>query len=301
METFKTRVSANLGVILALFSLYFIWGSTYLAIRFALAGFPPLLMAGIRFLIAGSLLFGFMRWRGAPLPTRPQWVGSILVGALLLAGGNGGVTYAEQWVTSGLAAVWVATMPVWAALFSGLWGKWPSKVEWAGLALGFAGVVILNFEGNLRANPIGAIALTIATICWAFGSVWSRHLSLPAGPMASAAQMLAGSAILIPVGLISGERITVVPDFGAISAVLYLVVFGSLIAFSSYAYLLRKVRPTLATSYAYVNPMVAVLLGVVLGGEKISTAGVVAMLTILGGVALVSLGKENKPEKSGRN
>lgn len=281
-----------MGVILALFALYFIWGSTYLAIRFALAGFPPLLMAGIRFLIAGSLLFGFMRWRGAPMPTRSQWIGSILVGALLLAGGNGGVTYAEQWVSSGLAAVWVATMPVWAALFAGLWGKWPSKVEWAGLALGFAGVVILNFEGNLRANPIGAIALTIATICWAFGSVWSRHLSLPAGPMASAAQMLAGSAILIPVGLMSGERITAVPDFGAISAVLYLVVFGSLIAFSSYAYLLRKVRPTLATSYAYVNPMVAVLLGVVLGGEKISTAGVVAMLTILGGVALVSLGKE---------
>lgn len=251
-------------------------------------------MAGIRFLIAGGILFAFMRWRGAPLPTRSQWFGSFLVGCLLLGGGNGGVTFAEQWVSSGLAAVWVATMPVWVALFGGLWGKWPSRIEWAGLGLGFAGVVILNFEGNLRANPVGAIALTIATICWAFGSVWSRHLDLPKGPMASAAQMLGGGLLLVPLGLLTGERITTIPDLGSTLAVLYLVVFGSLIAFNSYAYLLTKVRPTLATSYAYVNPMVAVLLGVLLGGEQISAAGVVAMLIILGGVALVSLGKEKK-------
>lgn len=291
MTNLKNRIRENLGVILALLSLYFIWGSTYLAIRFALVGFPPFLMSGIRFLIAGSLLFAFMRWRGAPLPTRSQWIGSALVGGLLLGGGNGGVTFAQQWVSSGLAAVWVATMPVWAALFAGLWGKWPNRIEWVGLGLGFVGVVILNFEGNLRANPIGAIALTIATICWAFGSVWSRHLSLPKGPMSSAAQMLAGSVLLIPLGLLTGERITVIPALPALLAVLYLIVFGSLIGFSSYAYLLTKVRPTLATSYAYVNPMVAVLLGVVFAGEKISAAGVVAMMIILGGVALVTMGK----------
>ena len=291
MTNLKNSLRENLGVILALLSLYFIWGSTYLAIRFALVGFPPFLMAGIRFLIAGSLLFAFMRWRGAPLPTRSQWIGSALVGGLLLGGGNGGVTFAQQWVSSGLAAVWVATMPVWAALFAGLWGKWPSRIEWVGLGLGFVGVVILNFEGNLRANPIGAIALTIATICWAFGSVWSRHLSLPKGPMSSAAQMLAGSVLLIPLGLLNGERITVMPSPPALLAVLYLIVFGSLIGFSSYAYLLTKVRPTLATSYAYVNPMVAVLLGVVFAGEQISAAGVVAMMIILGGVALVTMGK----------
>jgi len=294
MDNLKRQFRENWGVILALGSLYFIWGSTYLAIRFAIAGFPPLLMAGLRFLMGGTLLFIFLKIRGEPTPTRAQWIGAGLVGTLLLAGGNGGVSFAEQWVSSGLAATWVATTPVWAALFSGLWGRWPSKVEWLGLALGFTGVVILNFEGDLRANPVGAIILTLATGCWAFGSIWSKHLSLPKGPMSSAAQMLSAAALLLPLGLISGERITNVPDTKSILALLYLVVFGSLIAYSTYVFLLRTVRPALATSYAYVNPVVAVLLGVLLGGEKIGVVGVIAMFIILGGVVLVTLGGNKK-------
>lgn len=252
-------------------------------------------MAGLRFLIAGSTLYTFLRVRGAPAPTRAQWAASAVVGCLLLGAGNGGVTFAEQWVSSGLAAVWVATMPIWAALFGGLWGRWPNRVEWLGLMLGFVGVGLLNLEGNLRANPLGVIALTVATVCWAFGSVWSRHLSLPSGPMASATQMLAGSVFLIVLGLTTGEKITAVPATQSVLAVLYLIVFGSLIAFSAYGYLLRNTRPTLATSYAYVNPVVAVLLGIWLGSEHISAVGVVAMMVILGGVALVILGREKKP------
>ena len=218
-----------------------------------------------------------------------QWFGAGVVGALLLGGGNGGVTFSEQWVSSGLAAVWVATMPLWAALFAGLLGRWPTRWEWLGLALGLVGVALLNLESNLRANPVGAIALTVAAICWALGSVLSQRLSLPKGMMASAAQMLIGSATLFALSLISGERLTGLPTIRSASAILYLVVFGSLIGFSSYAYLLRRVRPALATSYAYVNPIVAVWLGVALAGESISGIGLLAMIVILSGVGLVVL------------
>jgi len=183
-------------------------------------------------------------------------------------------------------------MPIFAALFAGLWGRWPNRIEWLGLLLGFVGVGLLNLEGNLRANPIGAIALSLATVAWAFGSVWSRHLPLPPnGPMSSAAQMLCGSAMMLALSAIRGERMSALPAVRPALAFLYLIVFGSLVAFSAYGYLLRNTRPTLATSYAYVNPVVAVVLGVWLVGEQITAAGVAAMVVILSGVALVAFGR----------
>jgi drug/metabolite transporter (DMT)-like permease len=157
------------------------------------------------------------------------------------------------------------------------------------MALGFVGVGLLNFESNLRANPIGAVSLTIATITWALGSIWSQRLSLPKGMMASAAQMLVGSVVLFALSLITGERLTGTPTIRSVGAIAYLVAFGSLIGFSSYAYLLRRVRPALATSYAYVNPIVAVGLGVALAGEHISGVGLLAMMVVLCGVGLVVL------------
>lgn len=275
---------------LALLAIYLIWGSTYLAIRIALESFPPMFMAAVRFLVAGVLLFAFLRLRGAPAPNRKQWLGAAALGLLLLVGGNGGVTYAEQWISSGLAALAVGTIPLWAALFAGLWGKWPARVEWLGLGLGFVGIVLLNMESNIQANPLGAIVLFLAPICWAFGSVWSRHLTLPKGLMASAAEMLVGGAVCVLLSLALGEHLSGPPTGRSLLALAYLVVFGSLIAFSAYLYLLGRLRPALATSYAYVNPAVAVALGVGLAGEQITLTGILAMLAILSAVVMISLG-----------
>ena len=282
------------GILLSLFALYIIWGSTYLGMRFALESFPPFLMAGIRFVIAGTILYTFLRVRGVAAPTRPQILGSTIVGILLLAGGNGGVSFAEQWVSSGLAAVGIAAVPLWAALFIGLMGRWPKRIEWFGLGFGFVGVIFLNLENGVWANPIGAIALLLAPMCWALGSALSSRVSQSPGLMASATQMLIGGIFLLVLGLSLGERIHSVPTANAVWAMLFLIFFGSLIAFSAYGYLLRNVRPALATSYAYVNPAVAVGLGVLFAGEHITLIGVLAMVVILVGVGLVSLGRDRK-------
>jgi len=217
-------------------------------------------------------------------------MGSAAVGVLLIGGGMGGVATAEQWVPSGVAAVCIATSPLWMSLFAGLWGRWPVRTEWLGLVLGFVGVVLLNLGSGLWTSPIGAIILMLSPLCWAFGSAWSHHLQLPPGLMASAAQMLIGGVFVTVLGLILGQRITSVPTMQSLLALLYLITFGSLLAFSVYGYLLRHVRPALATSYAYVNPVVAVCLGVIFAGEHSTVMTVVAMVVILGGVGLISFG-----------
>ena len=283
----------RLPVVLALLSVYIIWGSTYLAIKLSLVGgFPPFLMAGLRFLIAGGALYLFLRARGTPNPVGRQWLGAVIVGCLLLVGGNGGVVFGQQWVSSSLAALVVASVPIWAALFAGVWGRWPNRLEWVGLILGIVGVALLNLESDLQANPLGAASVLLATMSWAFGSIWSRRLPLPPGLMGSAVEMLAGGAVLLMLSLLSGERITRPITEQAIWALAYLVVFGSLVAYSAYTYLLRRVRPALATSYAYVNPVVAVMLGVGLVGEQITEFGLAGMAVILTAVALVMLGRE---------
>lgn len=277
----------RVSIILALLALYLIWGSTYLGIRIAIEGFPPFMMAGIRFTVAGAALYLFLRLKGEPNPTWKQWRNAGVIGLLLLLGGNGGVTFAEQWVPSGLAAVSIATMPLWAALFAGLWGRWPGKSEWLGLAVGFVGVVLLNLENGLRANPLGAAVLIMSATSWAFGSTWSRHLALPRGLMGSAVEMLVAGVVTLALSLGIGERLHSSPSERAWLALIYLIIFGSLVAYSAYMYLLAHVRPTLATSYAYVNPVVAVALGAVIAGEAITWLGVIAMAVILAGVALV--------------
>ena len=284
----RNRVS----IVLALLALYLIWGSTYLGIRIAIEGFPPFMMAGIRFTVAGSALYLFLRLKGEPNPNLKQWRNAGMIGLLLLLGGNGGVTFAEQWVPSGLAAVAVATMPLWAALFAGLFGRWPGKIEWLGLAVGFVGVVLLNLENGLRANPIGAIALIIATMSWAFGSTWSRKLELPKGLMGSAVEMLVAGVVTLFVSLGVGEQLQSAPSERSWLALIYLIIFGSLVAYSAYMYLLANVRPTLATSYAYVNPIVAVALGALIVGETITGLGIIAMVVILAGVVLVLVARK---------
>ncbi len=281
----KTRV------ITALLTLYLAWSSTYLAIRISLESFPPLFIAGSRYMLVGAGMYLYLRWKGVPSPGRPQWLGAAVVGSFLLLGGTGAVVYAEQWVGSGIAALVLATTPLWTVLFAGIWRQWPARHEWIGLVLGFTGIVLLNIDGDLRAHPAGAALLVFSAASWSFGSVLSLRLPLPSGMMSSAAQMFSGGLLVLVVGFVSGERIPPHPSLRALGALVYLAIFGSLLGYTAYTYLLKNVRPALATSYAYVNPALAVLLGVWLANEHITIVGLAAMLTILAGVVLVIMGQ----------
>jgi drug/metabolite transporter (DMT)-like permease len=266
---------------------YIIWGSTYWALRVALEGLPPFLLAGSRFLVAGGGLYAVLRLRGAPAPHAAEWPGAVLIGFLLPVVGNGCVTWAEQWVGSGLAALVVATMPMWAALFAHWLGERSSRRDWIGLLLGFGGVALLQSGGELRSNVGPALALLIAPLSWAFGSAINKRVRLPSGAMATAAEMLAGGAILVAFGLVRGETLHRV---GArpIVAWVYLTLFGSLLGFSAYNHLMRNVRPALATSYAYVNPLIALAIGALVAGEQITALTLVAAGIIVAGVALIT-------------
>ena len=288
----KTQAEKSSGrVLLALAAVYLSWSSTYLAIKFALEGLPPLFMMGMRFFLFGLGIYAWLRLRGAVRPTLREWWWSAVIGVFLMLGGSAGVAYAEQWVSSGLAALVIATTPLWTVLFAAIWKHRPNRVEWVGLAVGFSGIVLLNLGGDLRANPVSAFLLVLAAMSWAFGSAWSRQAPLPPGMMAGAAQMIAGGTIVVIVGFASGERVTAMPPLRAVAAVVYLGIVGSLIGFTAYIHLLGRVRPALATSYAYVNPVLALLLGLWLGGEKIGMLEVAAMGIILFGVVLVVLGQ----------
>ncbi|MDH1632863.1 drug/metabolite exporter YedA [Pseudomonas mosselii] len=283
----------------AFLALYLVWGSTYLFIRIGVESWPPMLMAGVRFVIAGSLLYGFLRWRGVPAPTWPQWRAAGAIGFLLLSCGNGGVTLAEHaGVASGVAALAVATVPLFTLVFGLFFGHRNSRLEWAGIALGLVGIGMLNMGSNLQASPMGAALILFAAAAWAFGSVWSKSLPLPQGAMASAAEMLVGGAALLIGSAVSGERLTQMPTAAGWGALAYLVFFGSILAFSSYMYLLKHVRPAAATSYAYVNPAVAVLLGIVFAGEQIGAEECVAMAVIIGAVVLIGLPQWRKVPES---
>ncbi|CAK17444.1 drug/metabolite exporter YedA [Pseudomonas entomophila] len=283
----------------AFLALYLVWGSTYLVIRIGVASWPPMLMAGVRFVIAGCLLYGFLRWRGVPAPTWPQWRAAGAIGFLLLSCGNGGVTLAEHaGVASGVAALAVATVPLFTLVFGLMFGHRNSRLEWAGIALGLVGIGMLNMGSNLQASPMGAALILFAAAAWAFGSVWSKNLPLPQGAMASAAEMLVGGVVLLIASALSGERMTQMPTAAGWGALAYLVFFGSILAFSAYMYLLKHVRPAAATSYAYVNPAVAVLLGIVFAGEQIGAEECVAMAVIIGAVVLIGLPQWRKaPEQ----
>lgn len=272
----------------ALLAVYVVWGSTYYAMRVALEFLPPFLMAGPRFLIAGGLLFTILRARGAPLPTKRQWGSAAVVGVLLLVCGNGFVALAERSIDSGVAATVVATMPLWASAMGLLWGEKPTVRELVGLVVGFLGVMILRGSGNLSFGSVDSIVLLLAPVTWAFGSVWSRRLSMPSGMMSAAAQMIVAGVVMVALALVRGERPHGPASFEGLFALGYLVVFGSMLGFTAYAFLLRATRPSIATSYAYVNPLVALAIGSVLGGERFTASKVVACVLTILGVLVVS-------------
>ena len=284
-------------IALALAAVYLIWGSTYLGIRFALeGGFPPFLLGGIRFIIAGGLMYTVLRWRGVPAPTRPQWRNTAVMGVLLMLLGNGMVNLAEQTVSSGIAAVAVASAALWMGVFAAMRGDKPTGTEWLGLGIGFIGVLWLNADSSLGASKVGMVALIVATLAWSFGSIWSRGKDLPSPFMSSAAQMLCGGVAMCIAGALTGERFDGMPSAHGLAAFAYLIVFGSIIGFSAYIWLLHHVRPALAGSYAYVNPAIAVGLGAWLAGERFGTHELMAMGVILLGVVAITLARSRKPK-----
>ena len=292
MNALHSRHGASAGkVLLALLAVYILWGSTYYAIRVALPGYPPFLLTAVRMFLAGSLMVLVLRWRGAALPTRVQWRGIVVLAVFMTVLSNALVNVAEQTVSSGLVAVGVAAMPIWAGAFSALRGQHPSRGEWLGLVVGFAGVLWLNVGSELRASTVGAIAVLVAPIAWAWGSIWSRGRDLPEPFMSAATQMLVGSVMSLAVGLALGERIQAVPALAPTLAMLYLVVAGSILGFTAYIWLLHHVRPALATSYAYVNPPIAMLFGALLLGERFDAQAIGAMAVILAGVAIITRAK----------
>lgn len=285
----KTRQRMGAKVVLALIAVYFIWGSTYLGIAFGLQGFPPFLLNGIRFLIAGGLMFTVLRVRGGTTPTRRQWRDMAILGMPLFVGGLSLVTVAESvGVGSGVTATAIAMTPVWAALWGGLFGQWPVHREWIGLTVGLLGVLVLAQEGDFRSSALGTALVVISPICWSFGTILGSRLDLPKGLMAPASQLVAGGVMLTAIGLVRGERIVEAPPASAWVALAYLALVGSIVAFTAYLYLIRTVRPSLAVSYAYVNPMVAVALGTTLGGEVVTGPIWIALPLILAGVFLVA-------------
>lgn len=303
---------ASRGLIVAAFAaVYLIWGSTYLAIRVTLETLPPFSTAATRFLLAGALLYAYARLRGHAAPERGHWRGLAFVGGLLLLGGNGCVVWAQQRVPSGLASVIIASVPIFVALFDALGsraggrpGAAPTRAMFAGVLLGFGGIALLVTarSGAVGAiDPLGAAALLCAAFCWSLGSVGSRRVSLPPSLLVSTAcQMLCGGALLAVASAFTGEwsRIDLSRASGrSLVAVGYLVVFGSIVAYSAYVWLLRTVAPTRVATYAYVNPVVALLLGWGLADEALHprTLGA-AGLTILGVVVIVTARSAKKVE-----
>jgi drug/metabolite transporter (DMT)-like permease len=302
------RTRATRGQIIAAFaSIYLVWGSTYLAIRYAVETMPPFVMGGTRFLISGILLYVWARSRGAPRPKRLQWRNATIAGAFLLLGGNGGVVWAQQTVPSGLTALLVSILPFWLVIIE--WARPPRRrpntAVLIGLVVGFVGIVVLVGPGTIGGNGvsiIGAIVLIFASLSWAIGSFWSRDADLPeSGLLTTGMEMLGGGLLLFLAGVVTGELTNF--ELGAVSKAsfagwIYLIIFGSLIGFTSYIWLLDKVSPARLGTYAYVNPIVAVLLGWAVAGETLSLRTGVAAAIVICAVALITTARSTSKAQS---
>ena len=296
----------------ALIALYIVWGSTYLAIRFTVETIPPFLSAGLRFLISGAILFAWRRLAGDPAPTKQQWISTAIVGTALLLGGNGLVAWAEQRVPSGIAALMVSTSPMWLVLFEALrpGGAKPGGRAICGLFIGFLGVFLLigpaEFSSKLgtQFDTFGTIALLFASLLWSIGSIYSKHADMPKSTlMGTGAEMLAGAVVLFIVSAGSGELSGF--HFASISlrswlGLTYLITIGSLVGFVSFGWLLQNAPISLMSTYAYVNPVVAVFLGNWLASEPLTPRTLLAAAIIIGSVVFINSGHKpsSNPETS---
>ena len=280
---------------------YVLWGSTYLGIRIAIETIPPFLMAGVRFLIAGGILYVWARARGAPRPERAHWRSAAITGALLLVLSNGGVTWAEQTVPSGITSLLVCTAPLWMVTLDWLFfgGHRPTPGMVLGIALGLVGVIVLIGPDQIAhgggVDPAGALVLLTAPIFWAYGSLWSRSAPLPKSPiLAIGMEMLAGGALLTAAGLLTGESAQL--HVSAISArsliaLAYLIVFGALIGFTAYLWLLRVSTAAKVSTHSFVNPVIAVILGWAVAGEPVTSRTLAASAIIVAAVAIITLAR----------
>lgn len=289
-------VSENVGVsrsfgrltVLSLAAVWLIWGSTYLAIKIGLETLPPFLMQGCRFVVAAAIMAIYLRIRGHAWPTRRQMRNASMIGVMLLIGGLGMVTLAEdRGVDSGLAATIIAIQPMMMAVWGGIWKAWPNRMQWMGMFIGMGGVAILVADDGLSGSWSGVSLVLVACVSWSFGSALGRRIDMPEGPMTTTFEMAAAAAAFLLLSLATGESVEA-PSLRSGLAVAYLVVFGSIVAFSAFTYLLSNVSGPLAMSYAYVNPAIAVLLGVVFSDESVSSNLAVALPVILLGVAIVT-------------
>lgn len=284
----SAAVPSRLAIATALAAVYLVWGSTYLAIAIGVQGYPPFAMGAIRMLAAGALFYAVLRWRGVPAPTRAQWQRLAVLGVLMGLLANGLVNLAQTEVSSGLAAIAVASMPLFVAVLSTLKGRTLGALEWTGIVIGIGGVALLNLGSELRGSLMGMVCLVVAPLAWAWGSVWSRDQDLPTPFMSAAGQMLCSGVWMLLASLLLGERFHSVPPLDSTLAVVYLALAGSIVGFTAYVWLLHHVRPALATSYAYVNPAIAVLLGTVVLQERFDADTWIAMAVILASVVLVT-------------
>ena len=280
-------------LIACLAATWLIWGSTYLAIKFALESFPPFYQMGSRFLIAGLLLIAWLRLRGRALPTLVEWRNAAIIGALLLVSGMGFTAYSEQTVASGLIVAYIAIIPIIVTAMNLPFGIKPSRLELVGMLVGVAGVGMLVRGEAFTASPVGLAAITIACLSWSFGSVLSqRRFPLAPGAMGFASEMLCGAVLLLLLAAAVGERPEWPPQPLAAWSWIYLIVFGSLLAFNAYMTLLSRVSAALASSYTFVNPVIALALGIWLGGETVTGFEWAAAAVITVGVVLLVLGRQ---------
>jgi drug/metabolite transporter (DMT)-like permease len=267
---------------------YLIWGTTYFAIKAGIEGTGPFFLIGTRFVVAGGLLLGWQALRLQRFPTLGQWGRATVVGSLLLVAGNGGVAVAEHWVSSGATVALISAVPLATALWAGAFGAWPRRLEWVAIGLGAAGTLVMLLGRDLQASKVGALVLLLSISCWSLGTVLSRRLDIPHGPTGFGAEMFGAGLLALLISAVLGEHWAIPHSVSVISAWAYLVVFGSLIGFSAYRFLVERVSPTLATSYAYVNPPVALLVGWWLGHETFSLSVFMGLPLVLAAVALLT-------------
>jgi drug/metabolite transporter (DMT)-like permease len=306
--TTRPRRASSSRVAAAFLAVYLIWGSTYLAIRFAVETLPPFLMGGARFFIAGGAVFAWGLQRERRWPSLRQWRETLLLGGLFFLGGNGGVAWAEtRRVSTGVASLLVATMPLWVVILDWLRprGHRPHAIVFGGLLLGFLGLAVLlppsGFANGAAVDPLGALALVAGAFSWATGSLYARHAELPKSlVLASGMEMIGGGVLMTIAGLASGELARVDPSAfstRSLLAFVYLVLFGSIVAFNAFRYLLDHAPPARVSTYAYVNPVVAVLLGWAFAAEPLTARTVAGAAIIVAAVAAVTVGQRETATK----